>query len=67
MNEAIDRARDLEIEKLTKLTVQATKETIEEIINEPIYKLNDDFWDQINRPFCEELSLVIENCREILD
>lgn len=66
MQEAIDVARDLEIQKLSQLTVQATKETMEELINGPIYTLKDDFWAEVNEPVKAELSLVIQNCRGIL-
>jgi hypothetical protein len=61
-----DLARDQEIDKLKTLTSKATCETIEEIINDPIYSLNDDFWKEINRPLTKELVLVAENCRQIL-
>ena len=64
--EAINQARDVEIGKLTTLTVQATKESMEELINAPIYELKDDFWIKINEPVKSELTLVIQNCRGIL-
>lgn len=66
MQEAIDTARDAEIQKLSQLTVQATKETMEELINGPVYNLQDDFWTEINEPVKQELALVIQNCRGIL-
>jgi hypothetical protein len=56
----------VEIQKLSALTVQATKETMEELINGPIYNLKDDFWTEINEPVKQELALVIQNCRGIL-
>lgn len=48
------------------MTIQATKETMEELINAPIYDLKDDFWIQVNEPLKAELTLVIRNCRSIL-
>lgn len=54
------------MQKLSKLTVQATKETMEELINGPIYSLKDGFWDEINMPVKQELALVLGNCRDIL-
>ena len=41
-------------------------ETMEELINGPIYNLKDDFWAEINQPIKGELDLVVTNCREIL-
>ena len=46
--------------------MQATKETMEELINGPIYNLKDDFWTEINDPVKQELALVIQNCRAVL-
>ena len=63
----IDTARDLEIQKLLRLTIQASKDTMEELINYPIYKLNDNFWEEINSPIKNELALIVQNCRIILD
>ena len=59
-------AREKEINKLQELTKKAFFDTAEEIINEPIYQLNDKFWVQINGPLHQELCLVIENCLHIL-
>ena len=60
-------AREKEITKLHNLTKKAFYETAEEIINEPIYKLEDNFWAKIREPFQSELYLVIENCLQILN
>lgn len=65
--QAIDVARDQEIDKLQKLTFDATKETMEELINDPIYKLNDDFWAEINQPVQQELIAIIQQLREVLE
>jgi len=43
-------AREKEVLKLQELTKKAFFDTAEEIINEPIYQLNDKFWVQINGP-----------------
>lgn len=67
VKDCIDTARDLEIQKLLRLTIQASKDTMEELINYPIYKLNDNFWEEINSPIKNELALIVQNCRLILD
>lgn len=56
----------MEIEKLKNLSLKATHQTIEEIVNQPIHELDDDFWAKINKPLIKELVLVSENCSEIL-
>lgn len=48
------------------MTIKATYETIEEIVNEPIYSVDDNFWELIGGALKEEISLVSQNCREIL-
>jgi hypothetical protein len=58
----IDNARDIEINKLQILTQQAAKDNLEEIINKPIYDINEDFWKQINEPFIHELNTLSGNC-----
>lgn len=62
----LNNQREKEIEKLYTLTTKATFDTVEEIINDPVYNLNDNFWDDIKEPYCKEISLVLENCKEIL-
>ncbi len=39
------------MQKLIYLTKMAAYETVEDIVNGPIYNLNDDFWREINEPF----------------
>ncbi|CDW88237.1 uncharacterized protein STYLEM_17355 [Stylonychia lemnae] len=51
----IQNAREKEIDKLQVLTLQAAKNNLEEIINAPIYELDGDFWEQIKKPFLNEL------------
>lgn len=54
------------MEKLRSLTIKATYETIEEIVNEPIYSVDENFWELIGGALKEEVSLVSQQCREIL-
>jgi len=46
------------MEKLRSLTIKATYETIEEIVNEPIYSVDENFWELIGGALKEEVSLV---------
>ena len=55
-------AREKEINKLEELTKKAFYDTAEEIINDPVYQIKDNFWESINGPLNQELSLVIQNC-----
>jgi hypothetical protein len=50
--------REKEMEKLRSLTIKATYETIEEIVNEPIYGVDDNFWELIGGALQQEVSLV---------
>ena len=45
---------------LTQSTIEATKETMEELIMDPIYKLKDDFWAEINQPVQQVLTAIIQ-------
>ena len=63
IKEVTDDAREVEIKKLLKLTIEASKNTLEELINTPVHNLNKNFWKEINDPIKNELSLVLENCR----
>ena len=58
--------KEKEIEKLQELTYKSTKDTIQDLINEPIYNLNEKFWDEIKEPYCAEIESVLENCNKIL-
>jgi hypothetical protein len=58
----IQAAREKEINKLQELTKKAFYDTAEEIINDPVYQLKDNFWVEISGPLNQELSLVIQNC-----
>jgi hypothetical protein len=51
----IKSQRDREIEKMEKITMKATFETIEEIVNGPIYELRNDFWVEIREPYSNEI------------
>lgn len=51
----IVNAREKEIDKLQTLTQKAYKDRVEEIVNKPIYELDEDFWQQIKTPYIEEL------------
>lgn len=62
----IETVREKEMEKLRSLTIKATYETIEEIVNEPIYSVDDNFWELIGGALKQEVSLVSQQCREIL-
>mmetsp|Transcript_696 Transcript_696/g.853 ORF Transcript_696/g.853 Transcript_696/m.853 type:complete len:214 (+) Transcript_696:887-1528(+) len=54
MDNERDTMRNKEIDKLQSLTTKATFETIEEIVNDPIYNLDDDFWKNISYPLGKE-------------
>lgn len=45
-----------EIEKLANLAKKVATDSIEVIINEPIYALDDGFWMKIREPYVKELS-----------
>ena len=51
IDQMVTSEREKEIEKLKQLTTQATYETIDQIINEPIFCIKDNFWQDINDPF----------------
>jgi sugar diacid utilization regulator len=51
----VKNARDKEIEKLANITQKATFDTIEEIVNYPIYQMKDDFWAEIRKPYAQEM------------
>ena len=57
--EATNQAREVEMSKLQQLTLQAVKDSMEELINAPIYDLTEDFWIKIQEPVKAELCLVI--------
>jgi len=63
----IKNMRDREIEKMTTITTKATFETIEEIVNPPVYELKNDFWTDIRNPYTDEMILVLINCKKILN
>jgi len=48
------------------ITAKATYDTVEEIVNAPIFELNEDFWQDIRDPYTQEINLVLKNCKEIL-
>ena len=54
------------MEKMSTLTCKATFETIEEIVNPPIYELKNEFWQDIKDPYTSEMLLVLLNCKKIL-
>jgi hypothetical protein len=40
------------------MTQQAAKDSIEQIINKPIYDLDSDFWEQMRVPFVREMTEI---------
>jgi hypothetical protein len=48
------------------LTQKAYKDRVEEIVNTPVYELDQDFWEQIKTPYIEELINIKNNCEEVL-
>lgn len=38
------------------------KDNLEQIINAPIYSLNEGFWDDIKKPYKQEVDLISNNC-----
>jgi hypothetical protein len=49
-----------------RITTKATFETIEEIVNPPVYELSNDFWEDIREPYVNEIIQVLLNCKTIL-
>mmetsp|Transcript_14378 Transcript_14378/g.24485 ORF Transcript_14378/g.24485 Transcript_14378/m.24485 type:complete len:402 (+) Transcript_14378:377-1582(+) len=70
LQDSLERLRDQfkkeEIKKLRELTLNNIKETIDEIVNDPVCNLNDNFWAEVNKPLLKELKLVTEACSDIL-
>jgi hypothetical protein len=54
----INNAREKEIDKLQMLTQLAAKDSLEQIINKPIYDLDSDFWEQMRVPFVREMTEI---------
>ena len=52
---------------MESITSKATFETIEELVNPPIYELKNDFWQDIRDPYTNEMLLVLLNCKKILN
>jgi len=48
------------------LTQKATFDTIEELVSYPIYTLKDNFWEEIRKPYTDEVRAVLLNCQNIL-
>jgi hypothetical protein len=40
------------------LTQLAAKDSLEQIINKPIYDLDSDFWEQMRVPFVREMTEI---------
>jgi hypothetical protein len=51
LNSIISNTRQRELEKMQTLTTKATYDTIEEIVNPPIYELKNTFWEEIRTPY----------------
>lgn len=62
----IKSQREREMDKMHRITTKATFETIEEIVNPPVYELKPDFWVEIREPYVEEIMQVLLNCKQIL-
>ena len=45
MNNDIDNLRNGEVEKLHNLSIKNLQESIQVIINDPVYQLSDNFWE----------------------
>ena len=58
--------REKEISQFQMLQQKAIKDSIEDIVNKPIYELNPDFWAQIQGPFSHEASQATDNSKNIL-
>jgi hypothetical protein len=54
------------MDKMHRITTKATFETIEEIVNPPVYELKPDFWVDIRDPYVNEILQVLMNCKQIL-
>jgi hypothetical protein len=48
------------MEKMQRITTEATHNGIEEIINPKIYELQPDFWEQIREPYIAEIQGVLQ-------
>jgi len=58
--------REKELHKLATITEKAVCDQLENIINDPIYNLDDDFWNKIKNPYIDNLSEQREACEDIL-
>ena len=63
----INHSREKEMGKLQMLTLQMAKDSLEPIINGPVYTLNHTFWDEIMVPYDSELHDIAEHCHHILN
>ena len=48
------------------LTQQAAKDNLEQILNKPIYDLNNDFWELMRVPYVRELTEMATNSAQLL-
>ena len=49
------------------MTQRAAKDQIESLINEPVYEIDINLWEQIRKPYTAELNQIKENCERVLD
>lgn len=66
LNSLTKNQREREMDKMHGITTKATYDTIEEIVNPPIYQLSNNFWKEIREPYLEEIIEVLRNCKAIL-
>ena len=52
--------------KFYNLTLKATQDVVDDIINQPVYELNQTMWDDINDPFNKEMVAVFDQCTHTL-
>ena len=62
----LKQSRHIEIDKMKHLTVKETKLTIEGILDGPITRIQNTFWQQIRGPYQQEMSALMQACQQIL-
>jgi hypothetical protein len=48
------------------VTIQTAKDTLDPILNNPIYELNPDFWEEIRHPYMQHMLDLSDHCHRIL-
>ena len=66
IDKSIEDLRAKELEKLTKIAEKVAQDAIEDIINRPLYNLEDDFWGKIKEPYVKEITKQKKHSEKIM-